>query len=189
VLKACIGPTKRFPTDRPKFTQGIPTELQADGPQLAITMEDELPPDVRFHKLETRFPRKRVVEHINDGGDSEYWKSDKLPVGSGGQGRVYLQRRISDSRINDLRAVKTIALHDEGRRKRYIRELQILIRVSHPRVRVFESLFNLNPSADLQHRAVFQVLCTITGMVLEGKRVVHRNGVHGERGPRDLPAQ
>lgn len=101
-------------------------------------MEDELPPHVRDYRIETRSPKKRVVEHIYDDGNPlpECWKSEKRPLGSGGQGTVYLQTCTSGSRRYTQRAVKVISLRERSVRRHHLRELQIVVRFSHDRVRL-----------------------------------------------------
>ncbi|KAL6406336.1 CAMK protein kinase [Ilyonectria robusta] len=106
-------------------------------------MEDELPDYVRDYKLETTFPKKREVVHIYDDPDAppssqrrlECWKRDKRPIGRGGQGQVFLQTCINGSRHYTHRAVKTIPLQDGGGRRRYIRELETIVKFSHDKVR------------------------------------------------------
>jgi hypothetical protein len=106
-------------------------------------MEEELPDHVRDYKLETKFPSKREIVHIYDDPDSppssqrrlECWKSDKLPIGRGGQGKVFLQTCTSGGRHYTHRAVKIIPLQDSGGRRRYIRELEAIIKFSHDKVR------------------------------------------------------
>ncbi|KAM7184071.1 mitogen activated protein kinase [Rhypophila sp. PSN 637] len=98
-------------------------------------MEDELSPHVRDYQIETRFPKKRVVEHVYDDGNTlpECWKSEKRPLGSGGQGTVYLQTCTSGSRRYTQRAVKVIPLQERNVKRYYLRELQIVVRFSHDR--------------------------------------------------------
>ncbi|KAH8656798.1 kinase-like domain-containing protein [Ilyonectria robusta] len=102
-------------------------------------MEHELPDYVRDYKLETTFPKKREVVHIYDDPDAppssqrrlECWKRDKRPIGRGGQGQVFLQTCINGSRHYTHRAVKIIPLQDGGGRRRYIRELETIVKFSH----------------------------------------------------------
>ncbi|KAH6889844.1 kinase-like domain-containing protein [Thelonectria olida] len=102
-------------------------------------MEDNLLRHVRDYKLETRFPKKREIVHIYDDPDAppssqqrlECWKSDKKPIGCGGQGKVFLQTCTSGSRHYTHRAVKVIPLQDGGGRRRYIRELETIVKFSH----------------------------------------------------------
>ncbi|KAK0722599.1 kinase-like domain-containing protein [Lasiosphaeria miniovina] len=92
-------------------------------------------------ELNLGFPKKRVVVHLYDGPDAppssprrlEYWKSEKQPIGYGSQGRVFLQKCISGSRLYTQRAVKMIPLQEGNGRRRYVRELQIVIKFSHDR--------------------------------------------------------
>ncbi|KAH7019604.1 kinase-like domain-containing protein [Ilyonectria destructans] len=102
-------------------------------------MEDELLDHVRDYKLETTFPKKREIVHIYDDPDAppasqrrlECWKSDKRPIGRGGQGQVFLQTCTSGSRHYTYRAVKIIPLQDGGGRRRYVRELETIVKFSH----------------------------------------------------------
>jgi len=101
-------------------------------------MDNELPPHVRDYRLETQFPKKRVVVHVYDDGNSvpERWKSERRPIGSGGQGTVYLQTCTDGIRRYTQRVVKMIPLQDTSGRRHYLRELQIVVRFSHDRVRL-----------------------------------------------------
>ena len=100
-----------------------------------------MPYHVRVSKLNTRFHKKYVI-HTHDDPDAppssqpreEYWKSEKWPIGSGGQGRVFLQTCTSGSRSYATRAVKEIPLQEGSGRLRYIRELDAITRFSHERV-------------------------------------------------------
>ena len=106
-------------------------------------MEDDLPAHVRDYRLETHSPKKRVVVHVYDDPDappsaprrSEWWKSEKRPIGSGGQGQVFLQTCTSGGRLYTHRAVKVIPLQQGSARQRYLRELQTIVKFSHDRVR------------------------------------------------------
>lgn len=106
-------------------------------------MEHELPDYVRDYKLETTFPKKCEVVHIYDDPDAppssqrrlECWKRDKWLIGRGGQGQVFLQTCINGSRHYTHRAVKIIPLQDGGGRRRYIRELETIVKFSHDKVR------------------------------------------------------
>jgi hypothetical protein len=109
--------------------------------------EDSLPWHVRDNQLETHFPDPsgftviHEIEEPNAPPSSplrlERWDSDRQPVGSGGQGRVYLQRRRIDGGSFAVRAVKMVPLREGARGKahRYRRELDTIFRFSHPRVR------------------------------------------------------
>jgi serine/threonine protein kinase len=100
-------------------------------------MEDELPPLMRDYRLETQFPKKRVVVHVYDDGNSvpECWKSERRPIGSGRQGTIYLQICTDGIRRYTYRVVKMIVLQETSGRRHYLRELQIVARFSHDRVR------------------------------------------------------
>jgi len=102
----------------------------------ATTMEDELPPEVLDYQLESQFPKNRVVVHVYDDGNSvpERWKSERRPIGSGGQGTVYLQTCTDGIRRYTQRVVKMIPLQETSRRRHYLRELRIVARFSHDRV-------------------------------------------------------
>jgi hypothetical protein len=106
-------------------------------------MENSLSAHVRDHELDTTFLEEGVVEHSYDDPDAaplspsrivERWESKKL-LGSGGQGHVYLQTYITEDQRSVCRAVKKIALQGVDRRRRYIRELEAIIRFSHIKVR------------------------------------------------------
>lgn len=105
-------------------------------------MEDSLPDIVRDYKIETRFISRREVAHVYDDPNAppssqqyeEYWKSEKRPIGSGGQGQVYLQKCFGGRQIGAVRAVKVIPFEGAGGKRRYLRELEAIIKFSHPRV-------------------------------------------------------
>lgn len=120
-------------------------------------MENSLPPHVRDYRLATKFLGKGVVEHSYDDPEAppgsslrlERWE-DERHLGRGGQGQVLSQRCITEGQPNVYRAVKKIALHGDARR-RYIRELETIIRFSHHRVC---NLWTLNELAHTVHQAV-----------------------------------
>ena len=105
-------------------------------------MYEELPEAVRDNRLETIFTKRYEVIHLIDDPDAppsapprrEQWKSEKKPVGRGGQGQVYIQRCISGPSADAQRAVKMIPHQEGGGRRRYIRELTAVTRFSHARV-------------------------------------------------------
>jgi hypothetical protein len=105
-------------------------------------MENSLPDLLRDYKLETRFHKHHII-HIFDDPDAppssqqrlEYWENEKRPIGRGGQGLVFLQTCTSGSRNHTQRAVKMIPLQYSGGRRRYIRELETIIKFSHDKVR------------------------------------------------------
>jgi len=117
--------------------------LERDAARQHGAMENSLSAHVRDHRLDTTFLEEGIVEHSYDDPDVaplsplrivERWESKKL-LGSGGQGHVYLQRCITEDRLSACRAVKKIVLHEDDRRRRYIRELETIIRFSHIKVR------------------------------------------------------
>jgi hypothetical protein len=98
------------------------------------------------YQLETKEGRdRRRVTHIVHGPRSsptadlqyERWKSAERPIGKGGQGCVLLQTcRSPKSRRDTLRAVKVIRLASNAeQKKRYIREVETMVRFSHKKVR------------------------------------------------------
>ena len=110
-------------------------------------MGGQLPWHVRDHQLEAQFPEgtDHIVVHAFEDPDapptsplrSERWESDRHPVGSGGQGQVFIQRlQHAGITSRPLRPVKFIPLGDGTGRKiyRYRRELETNFRFSHRRV-------------------------------------------------------
>jgi len=111
---------------------------------------DSLPAYVRDYRLETEFPKRRIV-HVYDDPDAppgsqrrrETWKSSKRPIGSGGQGCVFLHTCTSSTNGTHSnrpaitqRAVKMIPLQlGSGGRQRYDQELATMIKFSHAKVR------------------------------------------------------
>jgi hypothetical protein len=104
-------------------------------------MDNKLPDLVRDYELETRF-HGNIIVHMFDDPDAppsspqrcERWETEKHPFGQGGQGAVFLQNCISGSRSYTQRAVKKIPLQYVGRRRRYLREIETIIKFSHDRV-------------------------------------------------------
>lgn len=102
---------------------------------------DSLPAYVRDYRLETEFHKRRIV-HIYDDPDAppgsqrrrETWKSGRKPIGSGGQGRVFLHTCTSGNRLATHRAVKMIPLQLGSGRQRYGQELATMIKFSHSKV-------------------------------------------------------
>ncbi|KAH7140920.1 kinase-like domain-containing protein [Dactylonectria macrodidyma] len=101
-------------------------------------MDNDIPHVVRDYRLATQF-RKRHIIHAFDDPDAppsspqrkEYWKNERQQLGAGGQGRVILQTCTSGSRSYSQRAVKMIPLQEGGARRRYLRELETIIKFSH----------------------------------------------------------
>ncbi|KAL2204883.1 kinase-like protein [Sarocladium strictum] len=60
----------------------------------------------------------------------ETWEREKKPVAEGGQGKVYVQRCFA---ADTIRAVKVIRHKDNTGRRRYLQELETMIRFSHQR--------------------------------------------------------
>jgi hypothetical protein len=102
-------------------------------------MDDNLSDVVRDSKLRTRYEKPHTI-HLFDDPDSppfsarrrEQWKKDRT-IGHGGQGRVVLQTCTGGSRGYTQRAVKMIPLQEGGRR-RYLRELEAILKFSHDKV-------------------------------------------------------
>ncbi|KAH6870970.1 kinase-like domain-containing protein [Thelonectria olida] len=178
-------------------------------------MEDELPDHVRDYKLETTFPRKREIVHIYNDTNAppssqrrfEHWKSDKRPIGRGGQGRVFLQTCTSGGRYYTHRAVKIIPLQDGGGRRRYIRELETIVKFSHDKYSKYfvkslgwyekeDSLciaMEYVPTGDLQtylreHPALPEDNSRqIISQVLQGLEIMHREGfAHRDIKPQNI---
>ncbi|KAH7162374.1 kinase-like domain-containing protein [Dactylonectria estremocensis] len=167
-------------------------------------MENNLLRHVRDYKLETRFPKKREVIHIYDDPDAppssqqrlECWKSEKRPIGVGGQGEVFLQTCTSGGRHYTHRAVKMIRLQDGGARRRYIRELETIAKFSHDKYSKYFVKFlgwyeksdslciamEYVPIGDLQTYLVQNSTLDeedsrqITSQVLRGLALTHREG-------------
>jgi len=105
-------------------------------------MDDSLPAYVQDYRLETEIHKRRII-HIYDDPDAppgsqrrrEKWESSKKPIGSGGQGRVFLQTCTSGSRLITYRAVKVIPLQLGNARRHYGQELATMIKFSHSKVR------------------------------------------------------
>ncbi|WKT53720.1 Ankyrin repeat [Fusarium oxysporum f. sp. vasinfectum] len=166
-------------------------------------MENSLPDLLRDYKLETRFHKRHII-HIFDDPDAppssqqrlEYWENEKRPIGRGGQGRVFLQTCTSGSRSYTQRAVKMIPFHYDGGRRRYIRELETIIKFSHDKYSKYfaktlgwyesrDSLYiamEYFPAGDLysylgEHPPFPEDDCRqITSQVLRGLAVMHGEG-------------
>lgn len=119
-------------------------------------MDDQLSDAVRDYQLSTqRGKNRRYVVHVIRDPDlppsapprSESWKSSKVPIGRGGQGKVFLQTCIGGVRHYHQRAVKVIPYADDESKRRYMRELETLVRFSHEKVciRIFIAVRTLFP--------------------------------------------
>ncbi|KAB5536635.1 kinase-like domain-containing protein, partial [Coniochaeta sp. 2T2.1] len=132
---------------------------------------------------------------------SERWESDRHPVGSGGQGQVFIQRlQHAGTTSRPLRAVKFITLGDGTGKKvhRYRRELETNFRFSHPKyskhfVRSLGWYLSKDSTSlcitmeylskgDLQTYIINNPLlsedecCEIAYQVFKGLRIMHREG-------------
>lgn len=105
-------------------------------------MDDNLPDLVRDYKLATQFDKGHTIHKFDDPDAHpsspqrlEHWKKSRT-LGHGAQGRVVLQTCTRGGRSCPKRAVKMIQLQDGGTRRRYIRELETIIKFSHDKVRI-----------------------------------------------------
>lgn len=109
-------------------------------------MVDEVPDDLLGYQLQAEYDRKgRHYVYSSPSPDStqppsrevvsECWRIKKR-VGSGGQGSVFLQECVRGASISMIRAVKCIHCQVDPQR-RYLRELETMIRFSQPKVRSF----------------------------------------------------
>lgn len=85
------------------------------------------------------------VTHILD-SDSlprhEKWESDKKTIGKGGQGVVVLQRCTSLKAPREaVRAVKVLSCSQDDERKRYVREVDAMVRFSREGVSIQQQTF------------------------------------------------
>ncbi|KAH7161168.1 kinase-like domain-containing protein, partial [Dactylonectria macrodidyma] len=140
-------------------------------------MEDELPDHVRDYKLEATFPKKREIVHFYDDPDAppssqrrlECWKSDKRPIGRGGQGQVFLQTCTSGSRHYTHRAYSKYFVKSLGW---YEKKDSLCIAMEYV------------PTGDLQtylrdHPALPEDDSRqITSQVLRGLAIMHGEGFH-----------
>lgn len=118
----------------------------------------------------------------------ENWQCSNRPIGSGGQGAIYLQRcTTSGSRLNDCRALKIIKCQDDEKRSRYIRELEVMARFSHEKVHTAATV----PSLMLIVSVALQVLRQDVGVLFLNKQEgsLPRNGVLPPGGPSFLCRQ
>lgn len=95
------------------------------------------------YQLETKpYPKPRHVAHAIEDPDQppsascriEIWRTAKSPIGTGGQGRVYLQECVKGARNYRHRALKMIPCGEDDGQRRYTRELETMIRFSHEKV-------------------------------------------------------
>jgi hypothetical protein len=107
-------------------------------------MDDQLPEALLRYQLEIqRGSRRRVTQIVHDAHlppsappRLEVWESGKQLIGEGGQSEVFLQTCTSTGSLqNQCRAVKVIRCQDGARRRRYVREIEILAKFSDERVR------------------------------------------------------
>ncbi|KAL7947738.1 ankyrin repeat-containing domain protein [Trichoderma barbatum] len=181
-------------------------------------MDNDLPSNVREFKLATEFRRRRQTVHFYDDPDappssgqwSELWKSEKEPIGQGGQGKVYLQNCTRGSRHYTQRAVKVIPLQAASGRRRYLGELETIIKFSHHKYSKYfvkslgwyesdASLFiamEYIPMGDLQtylnkHAPLPENdACQIVSQVLRGLSVMHEEGfAHRDVKPKNILIQ
>lgn len=106
-------------------------------------MPDQLSELLRDYQLETRFGKSRHdVTHVVHDPDLppsappllDRWESHKEVIGSGGQGKVFLQSCTSGGRRDAQRALKIIRCHGDDGKRRYLRELETMVRFSHEKV-------------------------------------------------------
>lgn len=109
-------------------------------------MADQLPDILLDFQLETTkggSSRRRVAHIVHDpdlppsaAPRLEIWESAKRAIGRGGQGDVLLQTCTSDGpRCDAARVIKVIRCFDDEGRRRYVRELETMVRFSHDKVR------------------------------------------------------
>ncbi|KAH7129094.1 kinase-like domain-containing protein [Dactylonectria macrodidyma] len=165
-------------------------------------MDNDIPDILRDYKLATRLDKRHTI-HIFDDPDAppsspqrlEHWKQSRF-LGRGGQGRVVLQTCASGSRSYTERAVKIIQLEDGGTRRRYVRELETIIKFSHDKyARYFVKMLGWYethdslciameylPAGDLQTYVVEHPplaenhCCQITSQILSGLALMHKEG-------------
>lgn len=70
----------------------------------------------------------------------ESWERDQNPIGKGGQGEVYIQTCGDGPQRGKQRALKVVRYCDSTSRRRYVRELETMVRFSHQRVNNTQSL-------------------------------------------------
>ncbi|CAG9977323.1 unnamed protein product [Clonostachys byssicola] len=171
------------------------------------------------YRLETQQAQNsRYVTHIVEDPDQppsapsrvEVWKTSRVPIGEGGQGKVYLQTCVSGGRHHKLRALKTIQCDGEAGKKRQVRELETMVKFSHERyskyfVRMlgwYEFDRNLCiameyfPEGDLQSylrdRARLNEGETreVISQVLQGLAIMHKSGLaHRDIKPQNILIQ
>lgn len=143
----------------PLRTCCIPTSITMSSHQLSQAVRD--------HQLTARIGKspRYVIHDIRDARlppsappSPQTWKSDKKPIGKGGQGRVFLQKCIGGAQTHDAteRAVKVIPYQSHDEKQRYRRELETLVRFSHQRVTIIWP-----PSANVRKREGSQVLTNL----------------------------
>lgn len=107
------------------------------------TQNPEALPKYQWETLKGSGSQDGVTHVIHDPHDSsptpgssrsETWESYKQPIGSGGQGTVFLQGCTSGSRVGQCRALKVIHCREAKRQKQYLREIEAMAKFSNERV-------------------------------------------------------
>lgn len=109
-------------------------------------MAGRLPEALLDYQLDTQLgENRRYITHIVQDADQppstppriETWKTAKRPVGTGGQGQVFLQKCVAGARHYHARAVKIVPCFGDAGKKRYLRELDAMVRFSHEKVATY----------------------------------------------------
>ncbi|KAH8654240.1 kinase-like domain-containing protein [Ilyonectria robusta] len=167
-------------------------------------MDNNLPDLLRDYELVTQFHGRHTIHRFEDPDAPpsspqrwEYWENEGR-IGRGGQGEVFLQKCTSGSRSYTQRAVKKIPLPYDGGRRRYIREIETIIKFSHDRYsRYFAKTLGWYKSSDSLWIAMEYFptgdlntylgerkrpplseddCCQVTSQVLQGLAVMHGAG-------------
>jgi len=169
-------------------------------------MDDQLPWHVRERRLVSGFPEdsSRVVVHEVDDPNAhpsspprlELWETARRPIGSGGQGEVFLQRCHAANGPYTQRAVKIIPLKpgQRGNIRRYNGELETIYRFSKVRLLDRPRQSSAVYRYVLSHcyaPLVLETLREVFRMVLVAgwRSSVHNHGVPPRGRSADIPRQ